>query len=174
MSLLPGERMIIANATGCSSIYGASYPSVPYTKNQKGYGPAWGNSLFEDNAEYGYGMIVALQHRRERYWNYVKSFLKKDHIEGLNSEIYEKLNEFVENWQEDAAACTRLYGELTEILNDEIVKKDPLLKKIREEKSLITKFSHWVIGGDGGLKLMVTISGYVKYFFFNVASRMGL
>ncbi|XP_055388999.1 pyruvate dehydrogenase [NADP(+)]-like [Condylostylus longicornis] len=141
--------MIIANATGCSSIWGASYPSVPYTTNQKGYGPAWGNSLFEDNAEYGYGMIVALQHRRERFHNYVKSFLKKDRIEDLNPEIYEKLNDFAECWQDDPAACTRLFEDLSKLLDAETVQKDSLLKKISDEKSLIPKFSHWVIGGDG-------------------------
>ena len=56
-----GDRMVIANATGCSSIWGASMPASPYTKNQEGHGPAWGNSLFEDNAEYGYGMLVGTE-----------------------------------------------------------------------------------------------------------------
>lgn len=149
--------MIIANATGCSSIWGASYPSVPYTKNQKGFGPAWGNSLFEDNAEYGYGMIVALQHRRERYHTYVKKFLEKDRIRDIRPEIYEKLEEFAEKWQEDASACSRLYQEVTNLLDGESAKKDPLLQKIYDEKNLIPKFSHWVIGGDGKLSQLVIL-----------------
>ena len=61
-----GERMIIANATGCSSIWGASMPSMPYTTNRDGHGPAWGNSLFEDAAEYGYGIAEAIKHRRQK------------------------------------------------------------------------------------------------------------
>ncbi len=61
-----GDRMIIANATGCSSIWGASAPSMPYCKDEKGRGPAWANSLFEDNAEYGYGMLLAVKQMREK------------------------------------------------------------------------------------------------------------
>jgi pyruvate-ferredoxin/flavodoxin oxidoreductase len=61
-----GERMMVANATGCSSIYGGSAPATPYTVNHEGHGPAWANSLFEDNAEYGYGMALATRKLRER------------------------------------------------------------------------------------------------------------
>jgi pyruvate-ferredoxin/flavodoxin oxidoreductase len=60
-----GDRMIIANATGCSSIYGGTFPTIPYTKNKNGHGPAWANSLFEDNAEYGFGMRLAVDSNRK-------------------------------------------------------------------------------------------------------------
>ena len=70
-----GPRMVVANATGCSSIYGASMPRMPYTKNCNGHGPAWGNSLFEDAAEYGYGICTALKQRREKLEKIIKEAL---------------------------------------------------------------------------------------------------
>lgn len=66
MTRLYGQKMIVANATGCSSIYGYSFPYSPYRTDEKGRGPAWANSLFEDNAEFGYGMIVAITQRRDK------------------------------------------------------------------------------------------------------------
>ncbi|MBT9152591.1 MAG: Pyruvate synthase [Firmicutes bacterium] len=66
MTQLFGERMLIANATGCTSIYGGSAPSCPYTTNKDGHGPAWANSLFEDNAEFGYGMALAVMQKRDK------------------------------------------------------------------------------------------------------------
>lgn len=148
LTQLFGERMIIANATGCSSIWGASYPSNPYTKNQKGYGPAWGNSLFEDNAEYGYGMVIALQQRRQRFQSTVKKFLMLPRLETIPSCIYESLEQYAEEWLNDAALCNRLHEVLAKPL-EEHKSKHPLLTLINNEKAMIPKFSHWVIGGDG-------------------------
>ena len=73
LTQLLGDRLVIANATGCSSIWGASYPSFPYTKNARGEGPAWANSLFEDNAEFGLGMRRAFKQRREQLMLHVRS-----------------------------------------------------------------------------------------------------
>ena len=87
---LVGDRMMIANATGCSSIWGASAPSMPYCKNAAGHGPSWANSLFEDNAEYGLGMYLGVKHTRERVADRVK--------EALNLPVSEELKAAMQNW----------------------------------------------------------------------------
>ena len=81
--------MMIANATGCSSIYGGSAPSCPYTVNEEGHGPAWANSLFEDNAEYGFGMELAVAQRREKLADLVR--------QAMDSDISKNLKEFHES-----------------------------------------------------------------------------
>ena len=81
---------MIANATGCSSIWGASAPSMPYCKDENGRGPAWANSLFEDNAEYGYGMLLAAKQMREKIEHNMKALMELD--------IDEKLKEAIEEW----------------------------------------------------------------------------
>ena len=88
-----GDRMMIANATGCSSIYGGSAPVCPYTVNEEGHGPAWANSLFEDNAEYGFGMELAVNQRREKLADLVREVLEAD----LSVELKEALNDWLEN-----------------------------------------------------------------------------
>jgi len=135
-----GPRMVVANATGCSSIYGASFPSSPYTKDENGRGPAWANSLFEDNAEYGYGMRIAQNTLRDRIQNIIVT--KNDEFKG---ELKTLLAEWIENRQD---------GEKTLILADKII---PLLKKeksattdeLLELKDYLVKQSNWIIGGDG-------------------------
>ncbi len=77
LTQLFGDRLVIANATGCSSIWGGSAPSIPYCKNEKGQGPAWANSLFEDNAEYGYGMALGAKHIRRKIADLMTTALKK-------------------------------------------------------------------------------------------------
>jgi len=108
---LYGDRMMIANATGCSSIYGASAPSIPYTINAQGKGPTWANSLFEDNAEYGYGMFLAVNHIREKLKGLVK--------QALDMPISQRLKEALEEWLEamddgnaSKTASARLLDEL--------------------------------------------------------------
>ncbi|BAH07996.1 pyruvate:ferredoxin (flavodoxin) oxidoreductase [Clostridium kluyveri] len=144
LTQLFGERMMIANATGCSSIWGASTPSIAYTKNSKGKGPSWGNSLFEDNAEYGYGMFLAVKQMRERLKFLMTSYLrdcKYDDIKGA-------FNEWVSTMEE---------GGLSKIASDKVVKaienydhsKDPILKEIIDKKDYLAKKSHWIVGGDG-------------------------
>lgn len=138
---LYGDRMMIANATGCSSIYGASAPATPYCKNRKGEGPTWANSLFEDNAEYGYGMNLAVEKLRDRIYDLSLRY----ETEGSNGELKSLLKEWREN---------RGNGEKTKELRDRIV---PLLEKDSAEsareilklKQYLVKRSIWIFGGDG-------------------------
>ncbi|WP_035276730.1 pyruvate:ferredoxin (flavodoxin) oxidoreductase [Desulforegula conservatrix] len=138
-----GERMLVANATGCSSIWGASAPSTPYCVNKDGFGPAWGNSLFEDAAEFGYGKLVAIKHRREALAAQVK--------EALNLEISDELKDAMNAWLEtmDDGEKSRQTGDMMNaILSMEPVASD-LLDKIASQADLFTKKSHWIFGGDG-------------------------
>ena len=89
-----GDRMMIANATGCSSIWGASAPATPYTNKSKGHGPAWANSLFEDNAEYGFGMFLGVKAIRERIANNVKNALDEEY---MMMNVKEAIKEWLEN-----------------------------------------------------------------------------
>jgi pyruvate-ferredoxin/flavodoxin oxidoreductase len=111
-----GDRMIVANATGCSSIYGGSAPTCPYTKNAKGQGPAWANSLFEDNAEFGYGMNLAVVTRRNNLKIVVKSVLEMDLTEGLKALLGEWLEKAA-----DAEATTPAPESLSETLEEPVV-----------------------------------------------------
>ncbi len=141
---LYGDSMMIANATGCSSIYGASAPSIPYTKNQYGKGPAWGNSLFEDNAEYGYGMYLAQRQIRQR--------IKELMIEGINSSIGNNIKEAFRQWidsmdsREDSKKATE---NLLEVLKKHNYSGNKIIKEIMSKKDFLTKKSQWIIGGDG-------------------------
>ena len=94
-----GDRMMIANATGCSSIWGASAPASAYTINQEGHGPAWANSLFEDNAEFGYGMYLGVKTIRERIANNVSI--------ALESNISENTKEVLKDWLDNKDSCRR-------------------------------------------------------------------
>lgn len=135
-----GDRMLIANATGCSSIYGGSSPTVPYTVNEKGHGPAWANSLFEDNAEFGFGMNLALQQRREKLADKVLE-LKEE----LDAEGKEIADEWLQNMQSadgSRKAADKLVEKL-EKLNSEKA------KSVLEDKDILVKKSVWILGGDG-------------------------
>ncbi|MDD4070574.1 MAG: pyruvate:ferredoxin (flavodoxin) oxidoreductase [Candidatus Izemoplasmatales bacterium] len=135
-----GERMIIANATGCSSIYGASFPASPYTKNEEGRGPAWANSLFEDNAEYGFGMKIAQDTIRDRMQTIIS-----ENQDAFSEDLKALLNEWIEN---------RENGDKTLELSKKII---PLLEKndsepakqLFELKQHFVRQSQWIIGGDG-------------------------
>jgi len=143
-----GDRMIIANATGCSSIYGGSAPSCPYTVNEEGHGPAWANSLFEDNAEYGFGMALGVSHRRAKLADLVREALGADMSEGLK----EALGLWLDH--RDDAALSQEYGRnVEELLELEITEKgvpagSPLFE-IFDRGDYLTKKSIWIIGGDG-------------------------
>ncbi|MDF2910090.1 MAG: pyruvate:ferredoxin (flavodoxin) oxidoreductase, partial [Sporolactobacillus laevolacticus] len=144
LTQLYGDRMIIANATGCSSIWGASSPVVPYTKNDKGHGPAWSNSLFEDNAEYGYGMKMALDTRRTRVAGKIR--------EAMNSaDVSDDLKEALRVWLDhmNDGEDTRVRAEQLErgLLQEK--EHVSLLEDIYKEKDLFIKTSQWIIGGDG-------------------------
>ncbi|MBW1729749.1 MAG: pyruvate:ferredoxin (flavodoxin) oxidoreductase [Deltaproteobacteria bacterium] len=143
-----GDRMLIANATGCSSIYGGSAPSCPYTVNEEGHGPAWANSLFEDNAEYGFGMELAVSQRREKLADLVR--------QALEAEISEPLKEALSQWLEhmnDGEKSKQASKQLLERLELEIAEAEdevnPILWDILEMKDYMVKKSIWIIGGDG-------------------------
>ncbi len=137
-----GDRMMIANATGCSSIWGGTSPVSPYTTNHLGQGPAWSNSLFEDNAEYGYGMFLANQTRREKLAAQLKS---------LKANVSEELQALIDDWdlhREESAGTQQRAAKLIAALEAEAA-TTPQLNKILQEKDLFVKPSQWMIGGDG-------------------------
>lgn len=144
LTQLFGDRMIIANATGCSSIWGASSPIVPYTKNQKGHGPAWSNSLFEDNAEYGLGMKLARDTRRTRLAGRIQEAVEC-------ADISESLKEIMNEWREqmNTSEDTRVRAEQLELGLLQEKEHLPLLEEIYQERDLFIKTSQWIIGGDG-------------------------
>ncbi|NLV97312.1 MAG: pyruvate:ferredoxin (flavodoxin) oxidoreductase [Desulfovibrionales bacterium] len=142
LTQLFGERMIVANATGCSSIWGASAPTTPYTVNADGYGPAWGNSLFEDAAEFGFGIQMAYAQREEKLVNLI--------TQALNQELPEDLAEAFKGWLEHRldAEKSKEYGDtIRDILT--FVCRDELLEEIYAREDLLTKKSFWIFGGDG-------------------------
>ncbi len=143
LTQLFGERMLVANATGCSSIWGASSPTTPYcTNNKDGFGPAWGNSLFEDAAEFGYGIDQAYVYRRNQLADVVREALK---VEGITPELKAALQGWLDN-KEDAEG-SRKYGEL--ILENLSDFDSPLADTLWDMNDLYTKKSVWIFGGDG-------------------------
>ncbi|MDR0827658.1 MAG: pyruvate:ferredoxin (flavodoxin) oxidoreductase [Desulfovibrio sp.] len=140
-----GERMLVANATGCSSIWGASAPSMPYTTREKdGFGPAWGNSLFEDAAEYGYGMNMAVSQRRAKLADLAAEAIESK----LPAELKTALRGWLDN-QEDAALSQKYGGDFVDHLTQEAVDESPVLAEIYNMADMFTKKSIWVFGGDG-------------------------
>lgn len=144
-----GNRMIISNATGCSSIYGGSSPTCPYAKDNEGKGPAWGNSLFEDNAEYGFGMYLAHKQRRE----YIKSKIELSLKKITNSEIknlFESwLNTFNQS-EENYAIAENIRDSIENLYkNEKDLELKEIFKNIFESKDSLIKKSLWIIGGDG-------------------------
>ncbi len=139
-----GDRMVIANATGCSSIWGGSAPSTPYTKNAEGKGPAWANSLFEDNAEYGYGMAVAIKAMRER----IKTVSAKMQEMNVSDEVKSALNAWVSS-MEDADASKVASAKLLEVLPSVDGEAKELAQEILDKKDYLVKKSVWIFGGDG-------------------------
>ncbi len=136
-----GDRMYIANATGCSSIWGGSAPSTPYTFNKKGYGPAWSNSLFEDNAEFGYGMFLGQETLRNRVIAKVEALAETTECADVKAAI----DEFLAT-KNDGAANTPASEKLIAAL--EACGCDAA-KAILAEKDYLRKKSQWIFGGDG-------------------------
>jgi pyruvate-ferredoxin/flavodoxin oxidoreductase len=143
-----GDRMMIANATGCSSIYGGSAPSCPYTVNEEGHGPAWANSLFEDNAEFGFGMELGVSQRREKLADIIR--------ETMNTDLSKDLKEAFELWLENMndGEKSKEYGhKIEELIENELITQEgsvnPLLFEILGRSDYLVKKSIWVIGGDG-------------------------
>lgn len=163
---LYGDRMYIANATGCSSIWGGSAPSTPYTVNKDGHGPAWANSLFEDNAEYGYGMYLAQSTLRSQLIGKVIELGKT-----AKADLKTCCDEFVATAAEgeaNKAATTKLVAAL-------VSDGSAAAKEILKDKEFLSKKSNWVFGGDGwafdigfgGLDHVIASGEDVNIFCFN-------
>ncbi len=147
VSQLFGENAIVANATGCSSIYSGTFPTIPYTTNKDGRGPAWANSLFEDNAEFGFGMRLAVDQNRDTLKTYVEKVIASgkapadlvEALEGAMAHFDNSKTEEAVSAQEKAKAVLAKYADVD--CAD--------LAKVRELKDYFTDKSVWIIGGDG-------------------------
>ena len=143
LTQLMGERLIIANATGCSSIWGANFPSNAYCANRFGKGPAWGNSLFEDNAEYGFGMAVAIAHRRQRLVDIAQATVNE-------TDVPLELKTALQAWLD--VKDDKEKSDKTGVEAIEVLKKYPSFENVKEMldcADLFAKKSIWIIGGDG-------------------------
>jgi len=137
-----GERMIIGNATGCTSIWGGSAPAIPYCVNKDGFGPAWGNSLFEDPGEFTYGMFLGALQQRKKLAEYAEA--------ALSGKVPKKLKDALAGWLDNRSSyeLSRTYGDQLKKLLPEY-SNDVLLGKILKMSHLFTKRSYWVFLGDG-------------------------
>jgi len=138
-----GDRMMIANATGCSSIWGASTPSMPYCTNHRGHGPSWANSLFEDNAEYGLGQYLGVKQVREK--------IALNAQEAMGQNIGAELKEALQDWVthiENSVGTRDRADKLIALLEAEKT-KSPVVSEILANKDFLVKRSHWIFGGDG-------------------------
>ncbi len=143
-----GDRMLIANATGCSTIYSGSAPVNAYTTNAKGHGPAWANSLFEDNAEFGFGFHLALTQRRSRLEELMRQYTDKPCCE----ELAELMADWIQ-YKDDGEQSQRIGDQLKEkipaCMEGAVPETKQLLADILAQADLFTKKSIWMIGGDG-------------------------
>ncbi|MDQ7092753.1 pyruvate:ferredoxin (flavodoxin) oxidoreductase [Desulfosporosinus sp. PR] len=143
LTQLFGDRMMISNATGCSSIWGGSAPAVPYTTNHEGKGPSWANSLFEDNAEFGYGMYLGVRQQREKLAALMNQALEME----ISTELKGAFQEWLAGWTDaDAskAATAKILAALEGYAGD-----NKVLAEILSKKDQLVKKSQWIIGGDG-------------------------
>jgi pyruvate-ferredoxin/flavodoxin oxidoreductase len=135
-----GDRMMVANATGCSSIYSGSAPSTPYTVNKEGKGPAWANSLFEDNAEYGFGMATGVRKMRDRITRLIN-----ENMDTVSADTKAVFVEWLEG-KEDAEKSKVASAKLVSALGNE---KNAVAKQLLDLKQYFIKKSQWIFGGDG-------------------------
>ncbi|MCL1792043.1 MAG: pyruvate:ferredoxin (flavodoxin) oxidoreductase [Peptococcaceae bacterium] len=151
LTQLYGDRMMIANATGCSMIWGGSAPSNPYAVNAKGQGPSWGNSLFEDNAEYGYGMHLGVEHQRAKLAEEVAEAIQTEHLPGELQTAFQEWLAVKDQGEGSRKASEKAVAVFAQAqLKGEIdLSIKPLLAKIWSKKDIFTKKSVWLIGGDG-------------------------
>ena len=140
---LVGDRMMISNAAGCSTVWGGSSPSIPYTTNSRGYGPAWGFSLFEDNAEYGFGMQAGVGQVRRTLAGNVQEALK----ENSSSQLQHALESWLKGMDESNG--TRERADTLIAALEDALGINPLLDEIYEQRDFFVKRSQWVFGGDG-------------------------
>lgn len=140
-----GDRMVIANASGCSSVWGGTSTTIPFTTNKDGRGPAWGRSLFEDNAEYGFGMMLATKQRREKLQQHIQAALSE-------LDLPEELRTHFTNWNrffENPEKCDEVSTQIENYMKSNFESLDPLLKNIFEQRDMLRTQSHWLVGGDG-------------------------
>ena len=149
-----GDRMMIANATGCSSIYGGSYPSSPYTTNHNGCGPAWANSLFEDNAEFGLGMMTGVEKLRDRIERIMKETIAAAGEGDKKGSLPEAVKNLFEEWianRNDSIKTREIADKLAPAL-EEYAAANPQCEAGQQLSGLsdyLVKRSQWIIGGDG-------------------------
>ncbi|PIE31286.1 pyruvate:ferredoxin (flavodoxin) oxidoreductase [candidate division KSB3 bacterium] len=142
-----GERMVIANATGCSSIYGGTCPTSPYTVNKEGYGPTWANSLFEDNAEYGLGMQLGISQTRDKL-----ALLAEEAVSFTNGNLKDALENWLVNRNDanaSVAASKTIRAELAAAVEAAQGKEKDVLTEMLEKQDYFAKKSVWIVGGDG-------------------------
>ena len=147
VSQLFGENVIVANATGCSSIYSGTFPTIPYTTNKEGRGPAWANSLFEDNAEFGFGMRLAVDQNRATLKSYVEKVVSNEKTPADLKEALEGAMAHFENSKTEEAV--KAQDKAKEVLAKYADVECPDLAKVRELQDYFTDKSVWIIGGDG-------------------------
>jgi pyruvate-ferredoxin/flavodoxin oxidoreductase len=142
-----GDRMMVANATGCSSIWGGSAPSTPYCTNKDGHGPSWANSLFEDNAEFGYGMYLAVKQIRQKLAGFVQEAVELD----IDPELKEAFKFWFDNMnkgEESKQAAAKIVHLLEKAAPSDAKAKE-VLAQISDMKEYLVKKSQWIFGGDG-------------------------
>lgn len=141
-----GDRMSIANATGCSSIWGGSAPSMPYCTDECGNGPSWANSLFEDNAEYGYGMAVSQTQTRNRIKNLMEEFVELN-VDAEANEAFKAWIEGMDDYKTSKAASANVLKVLDKKFGND--KADEIIDDLKGLERFLIKKSQWIIGGDG-------------------------
>ena len=137
-----GDRMMVANATGCTSIWGGSAPSMPYCKDENGRGPAWANSLFEDNAEFGMGMVIANKKVRATLASRMN-----EAMDAVSADLAAAFKEWIDN--KDCATGSKAAAEKIEALIKDADMSNPAIKEIADRTDFLVKRSQWVFGGDG-------------------------
>ena len=147
VSQLFGENAIVANATGCSSIYSGTFPTIPYTTTKEGRGPAWANSLFEDNAEFGFGMRLAVDQNRDTLKTYVEKVLANEKAPADLKEALEAAIAHFDNSKTEEAVAAQ--NKAKEVLAKYADVDCADLAKVRELQDYFTDKSVWIIGGDG-------------------------
>ncbi len=148
VSQLFGENAIVANATGCSSIYSGTFPTIPYTTNKDGRGPAWANSLFEDNAEFGFGMRLAVDQNRATLKSYAEKVLAS---EEAPAELKDAINGALAHWDNSKTdEAVKAQAKAKEVIDKYAAQCDCVnLAKVKELEDYFTDKSVWIIGGDG-------------------------
>lgn len=148
VSQLFGENAIVANATGCSSIYSGTFPTIPYTTNKDGRGPAWANSLFEDNAEFGFGMRLAVEQNRATLKSYAEKVIASEEVP---AELKDAINGALAHWDNSKTdEAIKAQAKAKEVIDKYAAQCDCAnLAKVKELEDYFTDKSVWIIGGDG-------------------------